>query len=206
MSELKHLPMTPAALWAEQEALLKRVLPMRPCIKEFEAAKAAETPEAFFNVIWRNAGWLFQNGLYDVREVPEGLSCKRFDLIGYTSLKKLYLEDCTNLERLDLSGHTSLKKLCLEDCTNLERLDLSGCTDLERLNLRGCISLKRLDLRGCTNLEWVDLHDCTNLEWVDFGGCTGLTRLPENLKCERLYLRGCPAPVPETARVGEVIR
>jgi hypothetical protein len=218
MSELKHLPMTPKALGAEREALLEAARAKKACQGELSAAKAAKTPKAFFNAVWRNAGWLFRKGLYDVREVPENLECKVLDLGGCTSLTRLpeqlecrvlYLCGCTNLtqlpeqlecEWLNLSGCTGLTRLPEQlECRVLE---LYGCTGLTRLP--ESLNCKELYLNGCTGLT--RLPEGLKCEWLNVSGCTGLTQLPEQLKCEVLYLGGCPAPVPETAQVGEVIR
>ena len=79
---------------------------------------------------------------------PRTLTCS--ESLDLTSLKELYLADCSSLTVLpDLSALTSLQELDLSDCSSLTALpDLSALTSLQTLNLWDCSSLTALPDRS----------------------------------------------------------
>ncbi|XP_029144333.1 TMV resistance protein N [Arachis hypogaea] len=130
----------------------------------------------------------------------------RLTILDLSNSKKLMetpnFEWCTSLKRLDLSGCTNLQHVhpSIGLLARLVYLNLRNCSSLVTLYFGGdeckLSSLIVLHLSGCTKLEtMLDFSRILNLEYLDLEQCTSLAKVHESLwslgKLRSLSLRGC---------------
>ncbi|KAH1064645.1 hypothetical protein J1N35_029632 [Gossypium stocksii] len=134
-----------------------------------------------------------------------------------TTLKRLYIYSCENLDFSNIFLYTSLESLDIESgkCHGLESFSLGSFSMVKRVNIWGCEDLKfisaasegahhqhlnSLDIYSCQNLISFQIEDglaVTNLTRLVLVRCRSLKSLPEQMhsvfpSLEHLAIDDCP--------------
>ncbi|CAN1218794.1 Disease resistance protein L6 [Linum perenne] len=114
--------------------------------------------------------------LRDNRQLHETLP----DLSSLKSLKRLYLEGCTQLREITgLESLESLEMVKMQNCRMVETLpNLSRLSKLKELDIGGCIRLTEVSgVEGLESLQVLKMHDCVSVKKL--GDLSGLKNLRE---------------------------
>ena len=155
---------------------------------------------------------VFDENSFDAYETLNLSNCHSVGSLGdigsLTSLKYLYLQNCSVLKRLpNLGGSPHLQVVDLSYCCMLEDLgDIGALRALQNLYLQHCRSLRSLrnlsgaclkvmDLTGCSELEDLGNFDLLrSLQMLNLNGCVSLRTVPnlsDSPLFEVLNLKGC---------------
>ncbi|CAN1785097.1 Disease resistance protein L6 [Linum perenne] len=96
------------------------------------------------------------------------------------SLKRLYLEGCTQLREITgLESLESLEMVKMQNCRMVETLpNLSRLSKLKELDIGGCIRLTEVSgVEGLESLQVLKMHDCVSVKKL--GDLSGLKNLRE---------------------------
>ncbi|CAN1218802.1 Disease resistance protein L6 [Linum perenne] len=102
------------------------------------------------------------------------------DLSSLKSLKRLYLEGCTQLREITgLESLESLEMVKMQNCRMVETLpNLSRLSKLKELDIGGCIRLTEVSgVEGLESLQVLKMHDCVSVKKL--GDLSGLKNLRE---------------------------
>lgn len=122
------------------------------------------------DVTWDNGIDLSKNNKLEELTL-NNIELKSLKLPEKSSLTKLTLEDCREIDELDLSKQgDSLKQLKLQGCHEINGLDLSKQSQLTYLMLEGCDNIKLLDISGCTSLKQLSHVAISEIKYTMFKG------------------------------------
>ncbi|KAL1324698.1 hypothetical protein AAHE18_13G109500 [Arachis hypogaea] len=105
-----------------------------------------------------------------------------FNLFHFTNLEELNVQDCGNLNTILFppKGLPCLRKLELNDCSNLVSFPVGGCPQLKSLSIIKCISLfpqNAWDLRQLTSLTSLHISGLPSLTSIDNTGIQSVVSL-----------------------------